>query len=54
MKPRRPKSAFSANCTHDRRASFRHRSINLPFLNLLVGFALGVFTGFLLKLILKF
>ena len=28
--------------------------INLPFLNLLVGFALGVFTGFLLKLILKF
>lgn len=28
--------------------------INLPFLNLLVDFALGVFTGFLLKLILKF
>lgn len=28
--------------------------INLPFLNLLVGFVLGVFTGFLLKLILKF
>lgn len=28
--------------------------INLPFLNLLIGFALGVFTGFLLKLILKF
>ena len=28
--------------------------INLPFLNLLVGFALGVFTGFLLKLIFKF
>ncbi len=28
--------------------------INLPFLNLLIGFALGIFTGFLLKLILKF
>ena len=28
--------------------------INLPFLNLLIGFVLGVFTGFLLKLILKF
>ena len=28
--------------------------INLPFLNLLVGFVLGVFTCFLLKLILKF
>ena len=28
--------------------------INLPFLNLLVGFVLGVFTGFLLKLIIKF
>lgn len=28
--------------------------INLPFFNLLIGFALGIFTGFLLKLILKF
>ena len=28
--------------------------INLPFLNLLIGFALGIFTGVLLKLILKF